>query len=222
MNGTMMGYGCNRYQFSFPMGAVDLMTRDGKVKLSLKEWTKHMLALDDDAFRVHHSFAYMAFDIQQRQAVSWATKMVLSRKAVQRQAVPVVGSMTSDDIKQALANIKGRSLGKNDVAANAALKLLKSIGQHVNLEHCLFGTWLSSFMNRFPARSFKSCATGASCTHRSTILVRLPSLSRINPADLDSPILQVLHSILCFCFNGNILFFLDNCCFVPFVPLLYR
>lgn len=126
----------------FPDGRAGPHDKARRVNLSLKQWGQHMLALDDDAFRVHPSFVYILFDVVQRQAVSWGTKMILGRKAVQQHAAPMMGNVTSEEIKKSLKLIHGKHTGNGlgDKRANTVLQVLKAIGQHVHLrvDHSLF------------------------------------------------------------------------------------
>lgn len=155
--------------FPYDLGGLE---SERRVHVSFTEHVRWALQYHDRRFRVHHSFPFVAFGIEQKREALMAARIQMERKDMQRDAA-VLSSLTLDDLQKA-----AEEEGQGKSPSNHAIKVLQ---KHLT---AMSGKVLGSDEARAANRS-KIWST--------TVAKNPPGLwVTISPADTHDPIAQVL------------------------------
>ena len=157
--------------FPLGLGGADDIKRP--VKLSLKEWARHMLNLSDDRFRLHPDFIFVVYNIIQRRQVLQQSRLKVKYGQSGQFDADKLLAMSMQDLEQVRKDIAaGKSLDHGS-SFFALANVLRSVGGKVEG---------SAFAKGRQRREMKSLM----------VALGLPSIwLTVSPTDAHSPL--VLH-----------------------------
>ena len=116
--------------FPLGLGGGDDMKRP--VKLSLKEWARHMLNLKDDRFRLHPDFIFVVYNIIQRREVLQQSRLKVKYGQSGNFDANKLLAMTMQDLEQVRKDLaSGKSLDRGSNFFSLA-NVLRSVGGKVD------------------------------------------------------------------------------------------
>jgi hypothetical protein len=159
------------YPVLWPYGEGRWDIIDRRQKLSFTEYVRWALRYHDRRFRIHHSFPFLAFGIEQKAKTLTSAKLQMRRHDFDRDKISL-STLTVDDLYRAQAEEEDHHLISNDE--------VKKLRRHV---YAVGGRVMGSSNSRAGYRSqiWSSC-----------LILGPPSLwITINPLDYDDPVAQV-------------------------------
>jgi len=121
-------YWVNSFPWLFPFGTggAEMSGRPSKTALTLIEWIRHLLNLEDSRFRQDPAFMFIAFDIVYRRSIYNKTKYVYN-KVYSKKDTDTINDPTVDDFNITLKHMNEKSNLGDDPASKRIKEMMKRV-----------------------------------------------------------------------------------------------